>query len=145
MLRFECIQGIPIDYFDELQKIHAHVFDGDLLPMEKLQSKKQLLCCLAIRNQQLIGFKLGYEADDGVFYSWLGGVHSDFRGKGIASELMKNQHAFILKLGYTTVRTIGRNNRKAMLITNLKHDFDVISTFTDAKGKHKIILEKILE
>jgi len=42
-------------------------------------------------------------------------------------------------------RTYGRNERKAMLITNLKHGFDIVSTFVDKKDRHKIVFEKTLE
>ncbi len=31
-----------------------------------------------------------------------------------------------------------------MLITNIKHGFDIISTFVDEKGRHKIVFEKLL-
>ena len=31
-----------------------------------------------------------------------------------------------------------------MIITNIKHGFDIMETFVDAKGRHKIVLEKQL-
>lgn len=124
--------------------MHAHVFDGDDLPVEKLARKKGLLCLLAVDEQEVIGFKLGYTHPDGVFYSWLGGVHEKMRGQGIASQLMQCQHEKLRTLGYESVRTYGRNTRKAMLIANIKHGFSIVSTFIDEKGRHKIIFEKSL-
>ena len=31
-----------------------------------------------------------------------------------------------------------------MIITNIKHGFDIMETFVDAKGRHNIVLEKQL-
>ncbi|MGN4124991.1 GNAT family N-acetyltransferase [Lysinibacillus sphaericus] len=138
------IDGMPYAWLDRLQLIHAHVFDGNKLSLEKLESKTGLLCLFAVEQDEIIGFKLGYEHPDGVFYSWLGGVHERMRGQGIASQLMKKQHDRLQLLGYKKVRTYGRNTKKAMLITNIKHEFDIVSTFVDEKGRHKIIFEKSL-
>ncbi|MFF2175883.1 GNAT family N-acetyltransferase [Lysinibacillus sp. NPDC058147] len=139
------IEGVPYDWLKQLQEIHAHVFDGAMLPLEKLESKEGLICLLAVENEDILGFKLGYIHPDSIFYSWLGGVHEKNRGQGIASQLMMRQHEHLKALGFKKVRTYGRNERKAMLITNLKHGFDIISTFVDKKDRHKIVFEKTLE
>ena len=143
-MKIICIEGVPYEWLKSLQAMHAHVFDGDDLPVEKLERKKGLLCLLAVDEQEVIGFKLGYTHPDGVFYSWLGGVHEKMRGQGIASQLMQCQHEKLRTLGYESVRTYGRNTRKAMLIANIKHGFSIVSTFIDEKGRHKIIFEKSL-
>ena len=143
-MKIICIEGVPYEWLKSLQALHAHVFDGSGLPVEKLESKNELLCLLAIEGQEVVGFKLGYRHPDGVFYSWLGGVHESMRGQGIASQLMKFQHEKLCVLGYEKVRTYGRNSRKAMLIANIKHGFAIVSTFIDEKGRHKIIFEKSL-
>lgn len=135
-------EGVPYPWLVRLQAIHAHVFDGDDLPLEKLEDKEGLLCIFAVSNGEIIGFKLGYPHPDGVFYSWLGGVHEKSRGKGVASKLMVAQHDKLREMGFERVRTYGRNTRKAMLITNIKHGFNIISTFVDEKGHHKIVFEK---
>lgn len=138
------VEGVPYAWLQQLQKLHAHVFDGAHLMLEKLEAKKDLLCIFAVENDEMVGFKLGYPQPDGVFYSWLGGVNETMRGRGIASQLMIQQHEKVQQLGYRKVRTYGRNERKAMLITNIKHGFDMISTFVDDKGRHKIVFEKLL-
>lgn len=74
------IEGIPYAWLEQLQEIHAHVFDGANLPLEKLEKKEGLLCILAVEGDTLIGFKLGYPHPDDIFYSWLGGVHAAYRG-----------------------------------------------------------------
>ncbi|WP_042477420.1 GNAT family N-acetyltransferase [Bacillus ndiopicus] len=141
-MQFVIVEGVPYKYLAQLQELHAHVFKGAELPLAKLENKKGLLCLFAMKEGEMVGFKLGYIHPDQVFYSWLGGVHEEQRGRGIASELMVRQHEEVQRQGIKKVRTYGRNNRKAMLITNIKHGFEIISTFVDAKGRHKIIFEK---
>ncbi|MEC1177838.1 GNAT family N-acetyltransferase [Metasolibacillus meyeri] len=143
-MQIELVEGVPYQYLSELQALHAHVFDGSPLPLEKLENKEGLLCLFAMKDGAMVGFKLGYMHPDHVFYSWLGGVHESQRGRGIANGLMVRQHEEVKKLGFQKIRTYGRNQRKAMLITNIKHGFEIISTFVDAKGRHKIIFEKSL-
>lgn len=61
------IEGVPYAWLNQLQSIHAHVFNGANLPLAKLESKEGLLCLFAIENERIIGFKLGYTHPDGVF------------------------------------------------------------------------------
>jgi len=63
---------------------------------------------------------------------------------GVASELMEKQHNYLIEKGYTIVQTKTMNKWRSMLILNIKSGFDVIDTYTDENGRHKIILEKIL-
>ncbi len=134
---------IPRDVLDEIQKVHQLVFNGDLLMEKKLQ-KPQFFALVATLGGQVIGFKLGYEMEPGVFYSWLGGVDPDYRKQGVAQQLMASQHAYCLEKGYKKVRTYGRNSKKAMLLLNIKSGFDIVGTFVDDKGRHKIVFEKNL-
>ena len=142
ILLFE--QHIPREILDGIQEVHEAVFDGDLLKEGKLQDKSNLLAVVAVERGRVAGFKLGYEQPDGVFYSWLGGVHPGFQRQGIAAQCMIAQHEWCKEKGYHRVRTYGRNEKKAMLLVNLKAGFDIISTFIDEKGRHKIVFEKEL-
>lgn len=127
-----------------IQELHQHVFEGAKLTIEELSEKKNILIFVAKDEERVVGFKIGYAFSEYTFYSWLGGVHSDYRGKGIALELMHQQHKLLQSLGYTKVRTISRNKRRKMLLLNIKFGFDVIETFISEKGTHKIVLEKEL-
>ena len=142
ILLFE--QYIPREILDGIQVVHQAVFDGDVFKEEKLQDKANLLAVVAVERGRVVGFKLGYEQPDGVFYSWLGGVHPDFQRQGIAAQCMIAQHEWCKQRGYHRVRTYGRNEKKAMLLVNLKAGFDIVSTFVDEKGRHKIVFEKVL-
>ncbi|MGG0655246.1 hypothetical protein [Rummeliibacillus pycnus] len=45
----ECIKGI--------QKLHREVFDESELSIEKLKEKPNLLCCIALDDHKVAGFK----------------------------------------------------------------------------------------
>lgn len=135
---------IPEKYMASLQRVHENVF-GEPLSPSKLQDRPQFLALLAIEHEQVVAFKFGYEVEQGIFYSWLGGVDPTYRRQGIAIQLMNMQHSILTSLGYEAVRTYSRNERKEMLIVNLKAGFDIVDTFTDHKGRHKIVLEKCLK
>ncbi|TQR21624.1 GNAT family N-acetyltransferase [Psychrobacillus vulpis] len=144
-MEYEYFQEIPNPVvMASVLKLHKHVFDGAELELKKLEEKKNILILVAKDADQVVGFKIGCEIDNQKFYSWLGGVHSDYRGKGIASHLMRQQHDLVKSLGYTKIRTISRNKRREMLLLNIKFGFNVIETFTSEKGTHKIVLEKEL-
>ncbi|MBK8202802.1 MAG: GNAT family N-acetyltransferase [Bdellovibrionales bacterium] len=98
----------------------------------------------ALVDNQAVGFKLGYEQDSQEFYSWLGGVVPEFRGIGIASDLMKSQHDWCRKQGYKRVQTKTQNHFREMFILNLKHGFEVIGCHESNGGGFKIVLEKRL-
>lgn len=92
----------------------------------------------------MVGYKIGYQDRKSRFYSWLGGVYPEYRGQGIASELMLKQHEWCKQHGYAVVRTQTKNKWRSMLILNLRHGFNIVGTYTDEKGEPKITLEKRL-
>ena len=144
-MEFLTFRGIPEgDVLAGIMELHEHVFEGAELTVEKLMEKENLLILVAKEDEKIVGFKIGYEFNPSTFYSWLGGVHTDYRGKGIAKQLMQLQHELVKSEGYTKVRTISRNNKREMLLLNIKFGFDILETFTSKKGKHKIVLEKEL-
>ena len=138
-------QGVPdTQTLLGVLELHKHVFEGAELETEKLKEKSNLIVFVAKDENRVTGFKIGYDYGNRTFYSWLGGVHTDYRGKGIAKELMRRQHELVKSMGYTKARTISRNDKRGMLILNIKFGFDVIETFISKKGTHKIVLEKVL-
>lgn len=100
---------------------------------------------LALIDGKPAAFKLGYELDQWTFYSWLGGVISEFRGLGIAHELLTQQHEWCKTQGYRQIQTKTQNNFKDMLMLDLKNGFDVIGTHLSETGAVKIVLSKNLQ
>ncbi|MBD2715760.1 GNAT family N-acetyltransferase [Microvirga sp. STR05] len=107
------------------------------------QQHQPVQAWLAYIGEELVGCKLGYERKPGHYYSWLGGVHPDFRGQGIAAELMRQQHAWCREQGYQHIRTHTYNRWRAMLLLNLRHGFNIIGTMQGTRGL-TIVLEKEL-
>ncbi|GAB4016797.1 GNAT family N-acetyltransferase [Spirosoma koreense] len=105
------------------------------------QAHSGLQTLLAVAGGQVVGCKLGYERKPGHFYSWLGAVHPNARGQGIASELMRQQHDWCRQHGYHTVRTQTYNQWRSMLLLNLRFGFDIIGTVQGSHGL-AIVLEK---
>lgn len=105
---------------------------------------KSVLLVVCREKSRLLGFKLGYGKDGDTFYSWLGCVHPDFRGLGIAGELMTLQHKECSEDGYKKIETRTRSEFSSMLRLNLKNEFKITGTLFDESGKIKIIMEKTL-
>lgn len=98
----------------------------------------------AVDDQQTVGFKLGYPESPTRFYSWLGGVHTDYRKQGVGKELMRQQHAECQQAGFRKIRMKTTNRWRAMLLLSISQGFCIVSTYIDKEGELKIILEKKL-
>lgn len=55
---------------------------------------------------------------------------------------MCDQHQYLKENGYEVLQTKTMNSWRGMLILSIKSGFDVIETYSDKKGLHKIVLEK---
>ena len=109
------------------------------------QQRQPVQAWVAVADDgQVVGAKLGYERQPGHYYSWLGGVRPDCRGRGVATELLRWQHAWCQAQGYGRVRTHTYNQWRGMLLLNLRQGFDVIGTVQAARGLLPV-LEKRLE
>lgn len=136
--------SIPNDVLDGIVELHKRIFGSSDDLIHKMTRKPPLVVMVAMDGQKVIGYKIGYELDPTKFYSWLGGVDPHYRKQGIASKLMEKQHHYLTAKGYHVVQTKTMNKWRSMLVLNIKHGFDVIETYTNELGMHKIILEKKL-
>ena len=68
------------------------------------------LALVAEKGGELLGFKVGYQGDKpDTFYSWMGGVRPEFRGKGIATSLAEEQERWAKAQEFTSVFFKTRN------------------------------------
>jgi predicted GNAT family acetyltransferase len=132
------------DVLNGILKLHQDIFGTADDLISKMANKPELLVITAMDGKKVVGYKIGYAIDNNKFYSWLGGVDSNYRKHGIASLLMEKQHQYLKENGYKVVQTKTMNKWRNMLILNIKNGFDIIDTYIDVKGLHKIILEKNL-
>ncbi len=110
---------------------------------EKLEGRNRVVVQVALLDGKTVGFKIGYELRPRLFYSWLGGVHEDFRRRGFGSELMNLQHEFCQKEGYESIRTISANNNREIIVRNVRSGYDIADV--KQKGSEtRVVFEKRL-
>jgi predicted GNAT superfamily acetyltransferase len=146
-MNFECIHfnSIPDgDILESLLNLHKNIFGESEQLVKEMECKTKILIFTAIKDNRVIGYKIGYQLDHNKFYSWLGGVNDAFREFGVGSKLMESQHHYLKVNGYKIVQTKTMNKWRNMLILNIKKGFDVVGTEKDKNGEIKIILEKEL-
>ena len=141
------IEGIPKDtILKELLHLYETIFDDAKIDffIDRITSKTDVIIVLTYFENSPVGFKIGYRYNETTFYSWVGGVLSDFRRKGIAQELARKQEELVKKKGYKKLRTKSMNRFKPMLILNIKNGFDIVQVYTNTSGQQKIVFEKDL-
>jgi GNAT superfamily N-acetyltransferase len=87
----------------------------------QLTRMPEVTVCLATRGEIPVGFKIGFALSPHKYYSWLGGVHPDYRRQGVASALMTLQHDWLRAQGYAVVETATDQRNAAMCTLNLRH------------------------
>lgn len=111
----------------------------------KLAGRRSLSAQVALDGEgRLIGLKLGYERNRGVFNSWMGGVAPEARGQGIAAALMDAQHTWAKEAGFRGLETATRQANQAMAILNLKAGFVVAGLDATPGEPTKILFYKAL-
>jgi ribosomal protein S18 acetylase RimI-like enzyme len=112
--------------------------------IRKLQENKNLLVLVCCIDDQIVGFKAGFEKTADTFYSWLGGVDPDFQRLGAASMMMKAMFEWCAVRGYKMIETKTTNSNKAMLLLNIISGFDIVEVRSDMDGVQKILMTKSL-
>jgi GNAT superfamily N-acetyltransferase len=112
----------------------------------ELAHKRNRRVLIASRAGVTCGYKIGFEFSSKIFFSWSGGVISEFRRQGVASALIAAQHSSAKALGYGYVRTHTKNKYRDMLVLNIKSGFDVTGVYKSlGEQQHGIVLEKSLD
>jgi len=89
----------------------------------RLNNIKQLVLTAYIDNKP-VAFKIGYETQSKQnFYSWMGGVLSKYRQKGIAEKLCRYQEHWVKLEGYNRILLKTRSKHKSMIKFLVKHGF----------------------
>lgn len=113
----------------------------------KMRLASNSLILVAIEGGEMIGFKCGYEyhSRKGSFYSWMGGVVTKHRKKGVATRVLHHMESWCRINGYTSIVFKTRNRFKAMIIFALKYGFSIWKTEQSSKDTElRIWMEKKL-
>ncbi|WP_028766754.1 GNAT family N-acetyltransferase [Shewanella fidelis] len=102
------------------------------------------LLLIAKVEGEVAGFKLGYQTEEQVFYSWLGGVAPDFRGLGLAKSLLEYQEKWAKEQGYQRIDVKTRNCFPAMLNMLISSQYQITAMINDAHNhsQNKLHLQK---
>lgn len=108
----------------------------------ELSIHKKIFGIIVYDKERPIAFKIGYAKSANTFYSWIGGVLSEYRSKGIASELILRQEEWCRQNHFKKIRTSSSKSFKSMMIVNLKNGFDIIGTMSTSSKELNIVFEK---
>jgi GNAT superfamily N-acetyltransferase len=100
---------------------------------------------IARLDDRPVGFFVGFELKPKVFFSWLYGVHPDFRRQGIALQLMDAVHAWVAQHEYESIRFECHNGNRPMLHLAIALEYDIVGIRWDPdRGANLVIFEKTL-
>ena len=147
-IEYVCSQGEPEDHLlGWLAQLNQAIFKMDESPDQLasyLETRSRVLICFALVDGEPIGFKAGTDEGGGLFESWRGGILNSYRRRGIATELIRLQHAWCLENGFSRIRTVTNQENTPMLILNLRSGFRIMGTFLNQQNRLKVLLEKCL-
>ncbi len=105
-----------------------------------------LVILMAMHGDVPVGFKIGYNRRNGVFYSAKGGVLPQYRRKGVAAKMLGRMILEADKLGFKKfIYDTFPNMNPGMLILGLNSGFKVIEAKYNAQYKDfQVSLEKEL-
>ncbi|MBL7121812.1 MAG: GNAT family N-acetyltransferase [Candidatus Marinimicrobia bacterium] len=96
--------------------------------LEKIRHQNALLL-IAYDGDNPIGFKLGYLVEGAqTFFSWLGGVHEDYRRQGIAQALLDIQEHQVKAMGITTIYFTSFDRFPEMIQLGKKNSYTLVKT-----------------
>lgn len=112
---------LPDEENIQISQLHNEIFQADDNLNDKISKKINVITFVEYRNDEVVGYKMGYEINSDVFYSWLGGVKKNYRKHGVAQKLIDEQVKILNSEGYKKIQTKTFNKWKNMLILNIKN------------------------
>lgn len=111
---------------------------------ERLMSCRSLVL-VAKTNDEVIGIKVGYEENDEVFYSWIGGVKPENRGNGVALSLLKYQEKWVVQNGFKRIRVNTYNKYGPMICMLINNNYQLVDfeQHSDIQ-RNKLTFEKVM-
>lgn len=111
--------------------------------LSRLRGRKYSIF-FAIENKQPVGYAVSYGKGD-KFYIWTIAVLKNYRGKGVAKELLKKSMDAGKDLGYRRVYLKTRNCFQSMIFLALKFGFKITKvTKKEDVNQNRIWMEKII-
>ena len=108
----------------------------------RLEHMPDVTVFVAEQSAKIVGFKAGYATAYDRYYSWLGGVRPEYRRRGVASELMRRQHAWIENSRFRLLETQVSKSNSQMIAINEAGGFIKSGDFLK-DGDPYLIFEKV--
>jgi GNAT superfamily N-acetyltransferase len=146
---------VPIDYsvecqpvapptIEAIERLSRSLFDRYSPDLSWRLEKMPLVSIVCARSgDELVGFKIGYAHGQFKYYSWLGGVHPEFRRQGVATRLSELQHSWAREQGFRSVETATDETNAAMTQVNLKCGFRMCGFKNRSQGI-QVLFSKVL-
>jgi GNAT superfamily N-acetyltransferase len=111
----------------------------------RYQGRYNVLQMVARRDDEPVGFFLGFELKPRVFFEWFYGVLPDQRRQGIASQLMDAVHAWARQAGYDAIRFECHNQHRPVLHLGIAREYDIVGLRWDPdRGANLVLFQKSL-
>ena len=100
---------------------------------------------LASKNNEIVGYLLGYRGDKGDFRIWHIGVREEFKRRGIGRALMRTCEEACRSRGYRVLSVTTYNRFRGMLILLLQEGFYIEGvTWITGASELRLLLRKEL-
>ena len=111
----------------------------------RFTGRYNILTLIARMDEQPVGFWIGFELKPGMFYHWMGGVHSDVRRHGVARQLQEAQQAWARDHGYEYIRCECMNHQKEFVHFAVACGYDIVGIRWDSThADNLVVFEKNL-
>lgn len=109
----------------------------------RLENMPDLCISVAEIDGKMVGYKAGYATAYDRYYSWLGGVHPEYRRRCIAQDLMNSQHNWLKSGRFHVIETHVAQNNKNMIELNQKYGLTITGMFMKDEKPYFIMNKKV--
>ena len=135
-------------HLDTVVALHNEIFrpqQDAAFFKRRFLGRYNLTTLLAHLDGRPVGFIIGFELKPSTYYIWLCGVLPDFRGAGVANQLMHAMHGWAGEHQYEYVRLECHNRHREILRLAVDHGYDISGIrWEHERGDNVIIFEKTL-
>ncbi|GAB5534124.1 MAG: GNAT family N-acetyltransferase [Rubricoccaceae bacterium] len=138
------IERVGLERFEDIRQLNEAVF-GEGRVIHRLD-RTDLILLIAVRDDQLVGYKVGYGESKTTFYSAKGGVLPGHRRLGIARALLYRMEDEARAMGYSRFAyDTFPNKHPGMTVLGLAEAFEVTAAgYNAAYRDYRIRFERAL-
>ena len=128
---------------EALVPLYLDVFQGDPDELAHLERQPGSRLWLAWDGPDVVGFKWATVRRPGELYSNLGLVAPTHRRRGIARQLLREQHAWAAANGFRSVSTNTYQHYLPMLLLNLEEGCELVGVHANRRGLKLLLVRDL--